>query len=59
MLGLLVGVVVIGVIVWAVTTYIPLPQPFRGIVMVIGILFCLLLVLRAFGGVDLSLPRLR
>lgn len=59
MIELLIGIVVIGVIVWALTTYIPMAQPFRGIVMVVGVLLCLLLLLRAFGGVDFGLSGVR
>ena len=40
------------------TTLVPMPAQIRTVIIVVAVLICLLIVLRAFGGVDLALPRL-
>lgn len=47
MLGLILTIAVIGFIVWAIITYIPMPQPFQGIIVLIAIL---VVVFALFGG---------
>ncbi len=47
MLGLILTIAVFGLIVWAVITYIPMPQPFQGIIIILAIL---VLVAIVFGG---------
>jgi hypothetical protein len=49
MIGLIITIVVLGVIVWFVNTYIPMPAPFKTLIWVIAALFVLVLVLRALG----------
>lgn len=47
MLGLILTIAVVGLIVWAVITYIPMPQPFQGIIVIVAVLF---LIFAVFGG---------
>ena len=56
MIGLIITIAFVGCIVWAITTYIPMPKPFKGIIIVIAVIFLGLLMLRALGiDVDTSL----
>jgi len=57
MIELLIAIVVIGVIVWLVETYIPMSPPFRTILRVVVVLFLIIWLLR-FLGVG-GLPNLR
>ena len=50
---LLLAIAIIGAAAWALITYVPMPQPFRGIIIVVAALFCLVIVLQAFGGLNL------
>lgn len=49
MITLLIMVCIIGVIAWALITYLPLPPIFRTVVILIAILICLVLIMRALG----------
>lgn len=49
MLGLIFAVVVIGLIAWALITYVPMPQPFQGLVIILALLLALSLVLGGGG----------
>lgn len=61
-IALIVWLVVIGVVAWLITTYIPMPQPFKTILMIVLVVVALLLVLSAFGligGLSTDVPRVR
>ena len=49
LIGLLVLLIVIGLAVYFINTYIPLPAPFKQIILVVAVLVALILVLQAFG----------
>jgi len=49
LVALIVILIVLGILVWAVDKYLTLAQPFKGIVIVLIILFGCLLLLRAAG----------
>jgi hypothetical protein len=53
LIELIVYIAILGLIVWAVTTLIPMPAPFKTVIYVIAGIFCLLLLLRVLGGVNL------
>lgn len=55
MITLLLTLAVIGFIVWAIVTYIPMPPLFKNAIIVIAIIIVLLYVLRAFGIADIPL----
>jgi hypothetical protein len=55
---LLVTLAIIGLIAWVLTRLVPMPNEVRTVIIVVALLACLLIVLRAFGGVDLTVPRL-
>ena len=48
-IGLFVVLRVIGVLLWAVTTYIPMADPIRKLIIIVGVLLAVLYVLSAFG----------
>lgn len=47
LIELLVVLAIVGVIVWLLTTYVPMPSPIRTVIVVIAALACLLYALRA------------
>lgn len=49
LISLLILLVVIGVVLWAIITYIPMPQAIKSIILVVGIIVALYYVLSAFG----------
>ena len=63
MISLLIFIAIIGLLVWALVTYVPMPQGFKTCITIVGILFVVLLILSAFGlldGIrDVSVPRIR
>ncbi len=48
-ISLLVALIVIGVVIWAVTTFIPMDGNIKMIIRVVGVVIALLIVLNAFG----------
>lgn len=59
MITLLVLLVVIGVCLYLVETYIPMSEPIRVVIRVVVVLFLLLYLLRVFGIVDIPVTRVR
>lgn len=49
----LIYIAIIGVILWAIVTYIPMPPPFKAVIIVVGAIIALLLLLKAVGSADL------
>lgn len=50
----------VGVIVWAVVTYVPMPQPIKTLIVVVAVVVLILVLLRALGlfdAADVSIPR--
>lgn len=47
MLGLIFTIAIVGFLVWAVINYVPMPQPFQGIIILVAIL---VVVFALFGG---------
>ena len=53
---------VVGLVVWLVNTYTPIPQQIKTLILVVAILVLVLVLLRAmgiFGAADIPIPRLR
>lgn len=48
-ISLLVVLIVIGVIIWAVTTFIPMDANIKMLIRVVGVIIALLYILNAFG----------
>ena len=54
--------VVIGLVVWAVNTFLPIPQQIKTVILVAAIIVIVVILLRAlgiFGGADIQIPRVR
>ena len=49
MITLLLTIAVVGFIVWAITTLVPMPSPFKQVLIGLACLIVLVLVLQAFG----------
>lgn len=49
----------VGFLLWLIVTYIPMPDPFKTVLIVIAVIFVVLYVLQAIGFVGPGLPRLR
>lgn len=47
---LFVYIAIIGVIAYAITTFVPMPQPFKTLIYILGGLFCLVLLLKQLPG---------
>ena len=55
---LLIVLAVVGFVVWLIVTYIPMPEPFRKVIIVIVVLVLLLYVVQLLlGGATIRLPR--
>jgi hypothetical protein len=59
LISLLIVLIVLGVIWWLVTTYIPMPAPMKTVITVIVVLALCLLLLNLFGIGDMHIGRLR
>jgi uncharacterized protein YhhL (DUF1145 family) len=49
MIGLIIAVIVVGLLVWFVNTYLPLPAPFKTLIWVLAVIGILVYALQAFG----------
>lgn len=58
MILLLLTLAVVGFLTYLVVTYIPMPPPFKTVIIVIMVIVLVLYVLRVFGVADLPVPRL-
>jgi len=59
MISLILGIAVLGFIVYLITTYIPMPAPFKTIIYVIVAIILILYIINILGVGDLPIPRLR
>lgn len=57
MIGIIVVLVVVGVCLWLVNTYIPMAQPVKTVINVIVVLFLVIWLLNTFGVTHFTLPR--
>lgn len=62
MLTVLLVIIVVGVLLWAVTTYIPMAPPIKQILVAVAVIFIVLYLLQVFGVLQLvnqPVPRIR
>ncbi len=50
LLSLILVIAIIGVIVWFIITYLPMPAPFRGGIMALAAIVILIVLLKNLGG---------
>lgn len=53
--------VVVGIVIWLINTYLPLPPPIKTLILVAGIVVLVIILLNALGvfGHDVPIPKLR
>jgi hypothetical protein len=58
---LLVWLAIVGVIAWALVTYVPMPAAIRTVIIIAAVICCVLIVIQAVGGLGSGplVPRLR
>lgn len=59
MIGVLLVLIIVGVCLYLVQTYIPMAQPIKVIITVVVVLFLCLWLLSVFHVADVPVPRLR
>lgn len=59
MLYLIVWIALLGLLVYLVTTYIPMAQPFKIVIYAIAAICVLFLLMNAFGLGDIPIPQMR
>ena len=59
MINLILGLALLGLLVYLIITYIPMPAPFKNVIVVIAVVFLILIVMHAVGFVDIPVPRVR
>lgn len=57
-LAILLGLALIGVVLWLITTYIPMPAAYKQAMVVIVIVLVILWLVRVIGGSSVVVPRL-
>jgi hypothetical protein len=58
LLGLILMIAVLGVVVWLVTAYIPMPPVFKTIIYIVAVIILIIVLIRALGGGDVSVSLL-
>jgi hypothetical protein len=59
MIGLILLLVVLGLGLYLIETYIPMSPPIKLIIRIVVVIFCVLILLRAFGISDVAVPSVR
>lgn len=59
MITVLIVLIIIGVLMYLVETYVPMAPPFKLIIRIVVILFVVLWLLRIFGIFDIPVPQAR
>jgi hypothetical protein len=57
MIALILTLVLLGVILWAVETYIPMAPPIKMLIRVVVVIFVVLWLIRMFGVADMPIPQ--
>ena len=55
MISLILTIAIVGLLVYLITTYIPMAEPFKIIIYVIAAIACIFVIMRAFGIADIPL----
>ena len=59
MIELLIGLVLVGVVLYLVETFIPMDPAIKTVIRVVVVLLLIVFLLRAFGITDMAVPRVR
>lgn len=62
-IGLIALLAIMGLITWLLVTYVPMPQQFRGLIIIVSVIIAIVIVLNTFGIFghmpNVSVPKLR
>lgn len=58
MIGLILTIALLGLIVWLITTYIPMPPIFKTVIWVVVAVVLIIYLMNVFGIVDIPIQRL-
>lgn len=47
--SVLLWIAIVGVVAWLLVTFVPMPHPFPTLLIVVAVILCVLMALRAFG----------
>jgi hypothetical protein len=59
MLELVIKIAIAGLIVYAIITYVPMPQLFKTAILIISLILLLFYLMQVFGISDIPIPRFR
>ncbi len=59
MIELILVIALIGCLVYFITTYIPMPAPFKTVIYVVVAVVLVLFLMRTFGIADIPVPKVR
>jgi hypothetical protein len=59
MIMLILTLIILGLCLYLVETYIPMSPPIQLVIRIIVVIFCVLMLLRAFGIVDVPVPSIK
>lgn len=57
MISLIVTLIIVGVVIYLIQTYVPMPAPIKTVITVVLVLCLCLYLLSAFGVLDVPIPR--
>jgi hypothetical protein len=58
-LTLVIWLALLGLLVWLVTTYIPMPEPIKRLIVIVVVVLVVLWIVQLVGFIGPSVPRLR
>lgn len=56
MIGIILTLALVGVIVWAVVTFIPMPTPIKTLIIAVVVILLVLWLVQIFGFTDIPVP---
>jgi hypothetical protein len=59
MISLIVTLVLLGVLLWAIETYVPMAPPIKMLIRVVVVIIVVLWLLKIFGVMDMPIPTVR
>lgn len=59
MIALILVIALAGFLVYLITTYVPMPAPFKTVIVAVAAIVLILYLMSAFGMADIPVPRVR
>ena len=58
LIAIIVGLALVGLVLWLVTTYIPMPEPYKRVIIIVAIVIVVLWLIQMLGVLPgISIPR--